>query len=366
MARGIKQRLGEFRTALPAAFLLSALFTAHAQADDARSSEPADTGSSLSLDDDLFSAPGRDHDYTGGGALTLSGARATRYWFSLDPLLGKIDRRLHLDSAAKQQRTDTSHALAVGVIAFTPHDVAATEPISDDRPYASLAFLSNARRYVSNEREVAYNTNLVVGVLGLHAVGSAHRAIHDLTGSDPLKGYDHQISAGGEPTIRYSVARQALLGQASVRSDWKWTLAGSVGTVTESSLALNARWGRIRSPWWSYAPEQNMYLQETQPLTAAATSEAFFVAGARIRARAYNAFLQGQFRHSEVRYGADDLNVLLAETWAGVVIRRPSGFEIHYLARWGTPELRHGPNARSLLWGSVEFVRSFGGSGISP
>lgn len=36
-----------------------------------------------------------------------------------------------------------------------------------------------------------------------------------------------------------------------------------------------------------------------------------------MKARAYNAFLQGQFRDSDHELSANDLNVLLAEVWAG-------------------------------------------------
>ena len=68
--------------------------------------------------------------------------------------------------------------------------------------------------------------------------------------------------------------------------DSKWTVAGSIGTVTEASLAFNARWGRIESPWWAFSPEQTTYVQETQPipppLGLGAAPEVFVFAGARV------------------------------------------------------------------------------------
>jgi hypothetical protein len=318
--------------------------------------EARDGGVTLAIDDDLFSTPGRDRDYTGGIALTISGEPALRLRLSTDPVLARLDRAL---LRTRQDSAELQHAFAAGVMAFTPGDVAAQEPLLDDRPYASLVYLGSSRRYVSRERGPVYNSQLVIGVMGLDAVGAGHRAIHKLVSSDPLRGYDHQISAGGEPTVRYSLARQAPVGNPSVYSDYKWTLAGSIGTVTEGSIAFNARWGRIRSPWWSFAPEQNMYTQDAQPMLTAPAAETFFAAGARLRVRAYNAFLQGQFRHSTVRHSVSDLNPVLTEVWAGMVMRRSSGFEIRYLARWGSPELREGPGARDMLWGSVEFVRPF-------
>ncbi len=344
----------------PILFALLACTAANVRSRDLRSVEADETGVAITLDDDLFSGPGRDRDYTGGFALTVSGARAARNWFSLDPLLAKIDRGALAVSADAWEWANVGHALSLGAIAFTPHDVAALEPVRDDRPYASLVFLSSARRYVSERRAVVYNTTLTFGALGLSAAGSGHRAIHRLTGSDPLRGYAHQISAGGEPTLRYGVARQALLSGFTDRADLKWTLAASAGTITEGSVAISGRWGRIRSPWWSFTPEQSMYMQDPQPLTTPAGPEMFFVAGVRVKARAYNAFLQGQFRHSDLRYTGAELNAILAEGWGGLVMRKASGLQIHYLAHWGSPELRHGPNARTIMWGSLEFVRPFG------
>jgi hypothetical protein len=179
------------------------------------------------------------------------------------------------------------------------------------------------------------------------------------------EGWDHQVSAGGEPTARYSGARQELFGDygdGPWHADAKWTLAGSAGTVTEASLALGARWGRIESPWWGFTPEENMYVQETQPLlpplAVGAPIEVFAFAGARAKVRAYNAFLEGQFRHSDLAYHWGDVNQLLGEAWAGVEMRTPSGWAVQYLARLESPELRSGVGSRTIFWGSLEVSRT--------
>jgi hypothetical protein len=202
-------------------------------------------------------------------------------------------------------------------------------------------------------------------MLGLAAAADVQRVLHDITGSVRPRGWSHQISDGGEPTIRYSLARQALLarfGSGSWRGDSKWTSAVSLGTVTEGSVAVNARWGRIESPWWAFTPEQDMYAQETQPvpppLPEGASPELFAFAGLRVKARAYNAFLEGQFRHSDLTYGAGELNPILGEAWAGLELRTASGWSIQYIARWELAELRSGIGSRSFFWGSVEIARS--------
>jgi hypothetical protein len=138
---------------------------------------------------------------------------------------------------------------------------------------------------------------------------------------------------------------------------------GSVGTITEGSIALNMRWGRIFSPWWAFTPEQNTYVQETQPgpppLDAHSRSELFMLLGARFKLRAYNAFLEGRFRNSDLRYFSDSINHALGEAWAGIEYRNSARIEIRYLARWESPELRSGIGSRSIVWGSLEFAKSF-------
>jgi hypothetical protein len=327
--------------------------------------EPAGVGAGLVLDEHLLTDASRDQDYNGGGEVTLSGRRGGILGRMLDRGLGVADRA-SCTAGVAGLHGPAAHAFAAGILVFTPRDLAARNVVRGDRPYASLFFLSAGRRYVSQDRPIAYDTSLTVGVLGLAAAADVQRVLHDLTGSVQPQGWSHQISDGGEPTARYSLARQALLGnfgRGPWRADMKWTSAVSLGTVTEASVALNARWGRIESPWWAFTPEQDMYVQETQPvpppLPERSAPEVFAFAGMRLKARAYNAFLQGQFRHSALTYGGGELNPLLGEAWAGVEFRSPSGWAIQYLARWQSAELRSGIGSRSFLWGSVEIAKSF-------
>lgn len=328
--------------------------------------EPAGLGAGFVLDEHVLTDASRDQDYNGGGEVTQSGRSPGFIGRGLDRALGFVDQRScrlgHLAGLDGQ----SAHAFAAGMLVFTPRDLGARNVVRGDRPYASLFFVSAGRRYASADSPVAYDTSLTVGVLGLAAADDVQRILHDVTGSAQPEGWSHQISDGGEPTARYSVARQALianLGDGRWHGDSKWTGAVSLGTVTEASLALNTRWGRIESPWWSFTPEQDMYVQETQPvpppLPEGSRPEVFAFAGMRVKARAYNAFLQGQFRHSDLTYGEGDLNPLLGEAWAGVEFRSASGWAIEYLARWQSAELRRGIGSRSFLWGSVEIAKSF-------
>lgn len=329
-------------------------------------SDPAGVGAGLVLDEHLLTDASRDEDYNGGGEVTLSGPRAGIVGRMLDRALGFVDRKSCGVTGLPALGDHAAHAFAAGLLVFTPRDLSTRNVVRGDRPYASLFFISAGRRYTAPESTVAYDTSITLGVLGLSAAGDVQRVLHDITGSVQPRGWSHQVSSGGEPTLRYEVARQeriANFGRGRWRGDSKWTSAVSLGTVTEASVALNARWGRIESPWWSFTPEQDMYVPETQsvppPLPAGARPEVFAFAGVRGKLRAYNAFLQGQFRHSDLAYGEGDLKQVLVEAWAGIELRTASGWAIQYLARWASPELRSGVGSRSFLWGSVEIARSF-------
>lgn len=335
-------------------------------ADVPPSTDPVGVGGGIVLDEHIFTHGARDQDYNGGGELTFSGQRGGPIARALDAALGFIDGKTCPHDRFAAPGWQRGRAFAAGLLIFTPRDLASHEVIYDDRPYASLFFISSGRRYVSPATEVVYNSSLTFGMLGLEAAHSVQHALHSITGSVQPQGWSHQISDGGEPTLRYQAARQALLadfGHGTWRGDSKWTAAGSVGTVTEASLAFNARWGRIESPWWAFTPEQTMYVQETQPVAPPlgldSPSEIFVFAGARAKLRVYNAFLQGQFRHSDLTYSLSDVNKTLAEVWVGVEWRTSSGWAVQYLARWESPELRWGPGSRSFTWGSIEISKSF-------
>ena len=234
-----------------------------------KSAEPAGIGAGLVLDEHLLTDASRDQDYNGGGEVTQSGKSPGLIGRGLDRALGFVDQRSCRVGGLTGLQRQSAHAFAAGLLVFTPRNLGARNVVHGDRPYASLFFISSGRRYVSADTPVAYDTSLTVGVLGLAAAADVQHHLHDVTGSVQPKGWSHQISDGGEPTARYSLARQALLadfGAGPWRGDSKWTGAVSLGTVTEASVALNARWGHIESPWWAFTPEQDMYVQETQPV----------------------------------------------------------------------------------------------------
>jgi hypothetical protein len=329
---------------------------------DAAASDAAEErrygGVHLQVDNDLFAGRERDRDYTGGFSVTMSGRAARDGLLSLNPLLERIDALSSPNSAGVIVR----HARQLGLIAFTPADTLSSQPLPNDRPYASLLSVSNGRVRADADGRNAWSSSVTVGVLGLSLAERAHSAIHRQTGSTLPQGYDHQISAGGELTARYTLARHHLwIANPSATFDVKTTLQGSVGYLTETSGAISVRVGRFNTPWWSFAPELTDYQAAPMPaeVNLSQRRELYLFAGVRLKARAYNAFLQGQFRDSTIRYSASEIEPLIGVAWFGVVSQVLDHTQLSYTLNYQTAEVRHGKAARDTLWGGVQLSHSF-------
>jgi hypothetical protein len=331
--------------------------------DDA--SYPSEGGYAITLDNDLFSGAHRDQDYSWGGAVTYASPRPGPLLTPLHDTRRFLDRWLVPDeSSSRLGWTPTQQATQMGILAMTPQSLKSAEPLYTDRPFASLMFVTSSEVRVLGAGDRARFSSFTFGMLGLHAAEAIHRGVHVLVDDERPLGWDHQISAGGEPTFRYVEAQQWLLNDQ--RNDnglpeLKLTLAGSAGFLTEGSVALSARWGRIQSPWWSFGPELGDYTSApVAPVTSFSSNnpaEVFAFAGFRLKARAYNALLQGQFRHSDVRVEGDDLAHTQAEAWLGVASTW-SDLRITYALHYASAEMTSEPGRRGLIWAGINFEKS--------
>jgi hypothetical protein len=306
----------------------------------------------LQVDNDLLGPKQSDHDYTGGFAVGSAAWGADRLW-APDRWLGGLGRDT---SGGTNYRT-----LQFAVSLFSPPDLNSRAALAGERPYAGLWTMTGARLAVSEDENRSSYAALSIGALGLPFSESLHRAVHAITGSDSPSGYEHQISEGGEPTARIVYANRRLLagGDAGRGTDAWVTWAASAGYLTETSVAYSARFGRRGQPWWATTTELTDYGPAPSFGIVPSGTHATLDVGARVRLRAYNALLQGQFRHSDVRYSAAELQHWTGEAWIGATVLLRSGLDIRYTIRAETPEVRRGPAARSLVWGSVQLSRAF-------
>ena len=312
---------------------------------------------SIAFDNDIFVPGGRDQDYTYGLNAAFAGKGAEDHWLSLHQPLGWIDKSIGLDSRFGQG-VEVSK-IEYGLFGFTPEDITQAEPLQDDRPYASLVYVSSSREHYDRSSQVSWQSTLTFGILGLSIVGDIQDRVHSLYDGDLPMGWNHQISEGGEPTARYSVSRQSLLFKSDSGFELKSTYQGSVGYITEVSWSLSARAGKIHTPWASFNPELASYAEKSTAGAARKVSEHYLWAGISLKARAYNVFLQGQFRDSAVTYDSNEINHGIVEAWLGYTVSLFDGYSFTYSVRGHTSELKQGNGNRSVVWGGVKLTRTF-------
>ncbi|MBK7301377.1 MAG: lipid A deacylase LpxR family protein [Moraxellaceae bacterium] len=357
-----RQRLLSVAALLLACLLVGRLAYAKEAIIPSLAGEPYDSGWSLQMDNDLLTPKNHDRDYTGGIALSFAGKRVQQWPISLDSTLQNFNRWLKLTDVDNRP---TLHSMQVGIAAFAPQDLKRDDVNVDDRPYASLVYLTNSRQSLENSGRTAIQSTLTVGILGTHIAKVLQKEIHKFSKSDSPQGWKHQIANGGEPTLRYTYASEHLLINSDdrLRFEVKYSNEGSLGFLTEVNSSISARWGLIKTPWWSFAPDRAEYFaQPSAGLLKASrrgASEFYIWTGAKIRARAYNAFLQGQFRESELRYDWQEVRPVLAEAWLGITKQVTPHTRLSWIMRYQSSELRGGNGDRDLVWGSVLLNRDF-------
>ena len=92
------------------------------------------TGWAFYLDNDLLTTGDRDQDYTGGAAVTLSGAAAATYPLSVDSWLTRLDRLSRFEKFYSDREYFERHNFEFGFTLFTPKDILVAEPLPDDHP----------------------------------------------------------------------------------------------------------------------------------------------------------------------------------------------------------------------------------------
>lgn len=312
---------------------------------------------SFAFDNDILVPGSRDQDYTYGLSLSFTGGGVEDHWASLHAPLGWLDQRVGLGRGVSN--TVESSKIEYGLFGFTPEDITLAEPGQDDRPYASLVYVSSTRERYDPAYQLSWQSTFTLGVMGLSIVGEIQDLVHSSFDGKRPQGWQNQISDGGELTARYSVARQRLLYQSGSGLEIKTTLQGSLGYITEASWSLSLRTGKIQTPWISFNPELTSYGEKSTPSDVGRVTENYFWTGMSVKARAYNAFLQGQFKDSVVTYDSDELNHGIVEAWAGYTVALDEGYSFTYSVRGHTSELKEGVGDRNVVWGGLQITKTF-------
>ena len=317
------------------------------------------SGWSVFLDQDFLvvnpaNSEVNDRNYTMGFGMSLSGVSnskgvlaSSRNWF---------DKQLMKYTDDPSTIIDSMHTTTYGMAVYTPDDLENEFVIQGDRPYASLMYMSNSKLKAYKKGE-STETTFMIGVLGLDVAKEIQEFAHNnlnASNEKPL-GWDNQISEGGELTALYSVKKKTLVSSCYVAnkmsSDISYSLSADVGYMVNAAIGLDMRWGYIGTPY---------YLHTTTPVSNynyyscydCKVHDNYFFLNFGLRAVAYNATLQGQFRDSKLTIDSQDVENITFETSLGWVYSLNSEWKIAYAINYKSKEFK-GSEAEDHLYGGL-------------
>lgn len=319
--------------------------------------EKQDRGIGIYIDQDFFVPfTNEDRDYTMGLAVEFFWEKE-KGLYPLDGLVKTAGQWLGID----ESKNEIVYSFMLGTLAYTPDDLADTQPIYDDRPYSSLIYLSNKRVRADNKNALA--AEVMLGILGSNITRNAQIKSHEIyrriagldSTQDPVepKGWGHQISNGGELTMRVRVSNSRLQFSEPGQWDIATTVGLSLGFQTNANLTAAFRLGEIKSAFWSlpFDPVNRGNFLPSQP-----KKEWYFWTALRAHYIAYDALLQGQFKSSEVTYTGNEIERMVYDGAAGLTF----GFnksQLSISANTKSSDLKH--ISRRQVWGSINYLYYF-------
>lgn len=231
---------------------------------------------------------------------------------------------------------------------FTPDSLATSEPIFNDRPYASLTYLQANRNYVINEygRHKMYGISLSIGIIGSYISRELQTAVHNSMNDNDTKsprtprGWNNQVSSGGAPSLLFGYQQDYLLTTKPIDNrhldpslpvrrfggEWKAGWKANIGWYNMLGAELTYRFGWIDPRTWSYLTNPLGSSSKAAPNTASLfyskprKTEIFLFNTIRTNLVAYNVLLSGQG-------GADP--VTIPNKWVRrAVLENTSGFSL--------------------------------------
>jgi len=322
-------------------------------------------GWSVFIDQDFLAVnPGNpeadDHNYTMGFGMSNSGMSNSEGVFANSR--GWLDEKILGDTDNSYKILESMHTTSYGMAIYTPDDLENKSVIEGDRPYASLMYMSNTKMnaYINGE---SIETTFMIGVLGLDVAKEMQRYIHnDLNASneDPL-GWGNQISDGGEITALYSVEKITLISSCYVEnkasSDISYSVSADLGYMINAAIGVDLRWGYIATPYYlhSKAPVSNYSYYSCY---GCSVLDNYLFLNFKVRAIAYNALLQGQFRDSKWTIDSEDIENVVLEASLGWVYSLSPEWKITYSINFKSREFK-GSEVEDQLYGGLYLSKGF-------
>jgi lipid A 3-O-deacylase len=178
----------------------------------------------LYYENDLFA--NTDQQYTNGTKISWVSPDVTQYVNTDFPVLTKwVDRNIHFVS---DEYNDKNLAFSIGQNMYTPEDIATTELVENDRPYAAWLYLS-AGFHAKNDR-IQDTFEIQLGMVGPAALGKQIQDfVHDVRDIPKANGWENQIN--NELGLNLVAERRVRFVPDNTGKGWEADAIGSGGIV---------------------------------------------------------------------------------------------------------------------------------------
>ncbi|MGF1723676.1 lipid A deacylase LpxR family protein [Photobacterium nomapromontoriensis] len=195
---------------------------------------------SISFSTDNDGIVGTDKNYTNGVFLEYNSAAITQFDTQAPMPLNHIASLLPF-----RNNTQKGWSFRIGQQMWTPEDIEATTPVTNERPYAGLLFLETSLYQYSATAVDKYSAML--GITGPNALTEeSQKLIHDIIGSEDPMGWDYQIESQAVFNLGYQGDRLITRQRTSFINDYDISGVGRINVGNyQSEVAVGgvARWG---------------------------------------------------------------------------------------------------------------------------
>ncbi|MEO8534585.1 MAG: lipid A-modifier LpxR family protein [Flavobacterium sp.] len=304
----------------------------------------------LTTENDFLAISNKDENYTGS--------------IKIEAQFPELIKWFPFFKYKKPEKSLTIQRIGIGGTAYTPQNLAASEPITNDRPYASLMFLNFGNTSYNLVSGAVLQSEIVIGAIGTSLPGNAQSYIHKhhWFGStrDVPMGWDNQIGYKGSFIFNYNarIEYPVFPGfNADAKCNWlQLRIRGGAelgnytanlkGGVKINVFNLNA--GIMQD----YSPSvPGTFLKKADNIFPAIRMNVFIIP--EIRTVAYNSTLEGLLfsDHSIYKIPHSDITRVVFDVSAGVNLLIKDRFYLKYAMYGRSREYSGGKNFH--YWGGI-------------
>jgi hypothetical protein len=315
-------------------------------------------------ENDMFAPNNKDENYTGS--------------LKVDVLLPRLSFKW-LPFYRFEKENNNIFQIGFGATAYTPQDLKSAVPVTYDRPYASLVFVSVGNTSYDTIRKIFVQSELYIGSIGTSIPGNAQAYIHregwmGSTRDVPL-GWDNQIGFPGSLIINYNTRIEKLITKKS-KPDRTFQLAQLkwLGKLDFGNYMINLQTG-VRLDFININQERletststgtfpKIFGIPSKPDKNPSTQKKAWLrfnlfAEPSVRLAAYNATLEGLLfnDHSVYKIPHSDVNRFLFEINGGANLLLWDFLFIKYAYAGRTKEFKDGKSYHN--WGAATIGFAF-------